>query len=490
MLPRVHPISMLGAILLLSLLNPRSGDAAEIYGVRWRIIVNEETDYSLPCERLEKAVGMKADDFDTVFPWSAIKRQEIGGNVMVEIPKHYTRRDVRDGYEYRMISAEKLPGFYVDPAFVENGKEVEKIYVGAYEARLDDTGRMVSKAGVHPTADKTRVEYREAAKANGKGFGIFDLRTLLMLQNLFLVEHADRNSQKVIGNGWAKMLQPARTHRSVREEMGVNRLITRPGSITNESALMNGLFVGCAITITSDAKPGNVYFAGRILTKVELHTPEPDLVTFTFDGAPVNTTTDMCLGGAAQMTGLSDAIEGHSGHGSYHGSPPHDVYRSAVKYRHIENLWGNLWCFIDGANLSNGKLSICNNMSDYASGVTNGAYHSAGIPQLMQNDNGDIGGPREIHFLKNLGFDPQMPWLAVPQDFTHVGKDAVPDQSAKLRDANFGDYYYLNDKATCYVHGGGFDHYWRCGLFTLRGWSSDTQHWYLYGSRLIYKPLN
>jgi hypothetical protein len=53
----------------------------------------------------------------------------------------------------------------------------------------------------------------------------------------------------------------------------------------------------------------------------------------------------------------------------------------------------------------------------------------------------------------------------------------------------FGDYYYLNTKATCYVHGGGFDHYWRCGLFTLRGWATDTQKWYLYGSRLIYKPV-
>ena len=61
--------------------------------------------------------------------------------------------------------------------------------------------------------------------------------------------------------------------------------------------------------------------------------------------------------------------------------------------------------------------------------------------------------------------------------------------SDTLRHGNFGDYYYLNKRATCYVHGGGFDHFWRCGLFTLRGWQSDKSQWYLYGARLIYRPV-
>jgi len=106
----------------------------------------------------------------------------------------------------------------------------------------------------------------------------------------------------------------------------------------------------------------------------------------------------------------------------------------------------------------------------------------------MQDDNGTVGGDREIHYLRNLGYDPQHAWLALPQDFTHQGQDAVAGASVLLRNGNFGDYYYLNRRATCYVHGGGFDHYWRCGLFTLRGWFTDTGRWYLYGARLIYKP--
>jgi hypothetical protein len=88
-----------------------------------------------------------------------------------------------------------------------------------------------------------------------------------------------------------------------------------------------------------------------------------------------------------------------------------------------------------------------------------------------------------------LGYDPAHPWLALPQDYTYQGKSSLPGVSQSLRNGNFGDYYYLSTEATCYVHGGGFDHYWRCGLFTLRGWSAESHKWYLYGSRLIFKPM-
>ena len=482
------------------------------YGVRWKLIEDEVADYDRPCERIGDAVGLTANAFDQIFPWSQIRlckiiplpdgsqrvcysgepdftSDKVLGNEMVEIPKHYTKRVVSDGCESRMISAKRLPGFYVDPAFVEAGREIDHVYVGAYEAYIAADGKMQSVSGVHPTADQTRGQYREHAKANGPGFGTFDLRTLLLIQNLFLVEHADRNSQRALGNGWGKMLQPHQTHRCVRPERGANRIITKPAKATTVKRIEEGVFVGGAIQITSYEKSGNVLVSGRSLTAIKLDDPEPGFVSLYFDGMPVDTTTDMCLGGSAQKTGWADAIPGHSGHGEFHGSPPYDSYRCAVKYRHMENLWGNLWCYIDGVNLADGRAFVCDTMAAYESGVTSGAYRPVALNQLMQDDNGDIGGPREIHFLKNLGYNPKEPWQALPLDFTYQGISSSPDKSMTLRSGHFGDYYYLNTKATCYVHGGGFDHYWRCGLFTLRGWATDTQKWYLYGSRLIYKPV-
>jgi hypothetical protein len=482
------------------------------YGVRWKRIEDEALDYYLPCERIADAAGLKPADFDRIFPWSEIRLCNVrrladgtdqvtypsdagfaldgsGGNVMVEIPKHYCRRYLADGYEYRLISAQPRPGFIVDPAFVEDGRQVDRVYVGAYEAHVRADGKLESVSDVYPTADKTRPEFRKHARANGTGYGLFDLRTLLMIQNLFLVEHAERNSQRSLGNGWSKILQPARTHRCVLAEKAVNRLVVakrRP----NQTAvsLLNDLFIGCAVQITSFEKPHRVYCTGRTLIRVTLDSPQPGQAMLYFDGSPIDTTTDMCLGGAAQKTGGGDSIPGHSGHGAHHGGPPFDGYRCAVKYRHMENLWGNLWCILDGVNLANGRAYFCENMDRYESGVITGAYHPTSISQLMQDDNGNVGGDREIHFLRNLGYDPRWPWLALPQDFTWQEETSVRGASDALRNGNFGDYYYLNQKATCYVHGGGFDHYWRCGLFTLRGWFTDTGKWYLYGARLILKP--
>ena len=114
------------------------------YGVRWKLIVDEVADYDLPCERLGDAAGLTTKDFDRVFPWSQMQlckiitdadgvrrichagepdfvSEKVRGNVMVEIPKHYTKRVVSDGCEARFISSARLPGYYVDPAFVENG---------------------------------------------------------------------------------------------------------------------------------------------------------------------------------------------------------------------------------------------------------------------------------------------------------------------------------------------------------------------------------
>lgn len=482
------------------------------YGVTWRQVENEAVDYFLPCERTEDARGLSPVDFDRVFPWSHIRlcnllrradgthtityRGEPGfavdgsnGHVMVEIPRHYVRRDVANGHELRLISGAPGPGLVVDPAFVEGGREIDRVYVAAYEAHVNADGGLESVSGVYPTADRTRPEYRTCARANGPGYGTFDIRTLLMLQNLFLVEYADRNSQRALGNGWGKVLQPARTHRCVLAENRVNRLVTRPAPGRTAASILTDLFVGCAVQITSYERPGTVYHTGRSLTGIAVDSPEAGLASIRFDGDPIDTTTDMCLGGAAQKTGSTDGLTTPSGHGTYHGDPPSESYRCGVRYRFMENLWGNLWCFVDGLNLADGQAFFCGRMADYASGVTGTPYQPTAINQLLQDDNGNVGGDREIHYLRNLGYDPQHPWLALPQDYTHQGQSSVPGASLTLRAGNFGDYYYLNNRATCYVHGGGFDHYWRCGLFTLRGWCTESTRWYLYGSRLVYKPL-
>ncbi|HPA21364.1 MAG TPA: hypothetical protein PLU30_26725 [Verrucomicrobiae bacterium] len=487
---------------------------ATAYGVRWKLICDEVNDYLAPCERVGRARGLKPADFDKVFPYRDMRRCNVleledgttrityegenrfsltgsNGNVFVEIPKHYAKRRQSGGYEYRYVSDRPLDGFSVDPAFIENGKILDKIYVSAYEAHLRD-GKMRSVTGVYPTADRTRPEYRRCARANGSRYGILDIRTLNMVQNLFLIEYADRDSQAAVGQGWGKIHQPRKTAlRCTLAETGVNRIVVSDWT----AALGERLFAGSAIEMV-DYDTHAVLVTGRTLLRVSPNTSSAGYTAVYFDGEPIDTTTQMVLGGAAQKTGWSDALSTPSGHTENCGGGADAGYRNAVRYRYMENLWGNVWHFIDGLNLTNGAAYVCNNMRDYESGVTDRAYRRVAATQAIQTDNATVGGDREIHYMKNLTFDPREPFLALPKDYVNGREISVAHAqraprlgSDALRHANFGDYYYLTTNATCYVHGGGFDHFWRCGLFTLRGWTTDASKWYLYGARLIYKPM-
>ena len=496
-----------------------SGDGAvapvAAYGVRWKLVADEVNDYLAPCERMGLAQGLGPADFDSIPPFGGIRLCNVqpqadgtarityqgepgfsltgsNGNVFAEIPKHYAHRYQADGYEYRYVSGKPLAGFAVDPAFVEDGRELDAIYVSAYEAHIRD-GRMMSITGVYPTADRTRPEYRAAARANGPGHGILDIRTLNMLQNLFLVEYASRNSQAALGNGWGKIHQPLRgSLRCTLAEEGVNRIVVDGWSRSHSQRL----FVGSAIQMVDYGDQRTVLVTDRTITSVAPDTPTAGQATVCFDGDPIRTTTDMMLGGAAQKCGWSDSLPTPSGHTDDNGGGPEAAYRNAVRYRYMENLWGNVWHFVDGLNLSQGASYACDSMRDYASGVVSGAYRPVAAEQRLQTDNGTVGGDREIHYMKDLVFDPLRPFLALPKDYVNQDQASVPHAqtsprlgSDTLRNNHFGDYYYLNAKATCYVHGGGFDHFWRCGLFTMRGWATDTTRWYLYGARMIYKPI-
>lgn len=487
------------------------------YGVCWKLCADDGTDYDAPCQRLGLAEGLRAvaydgnagsggfSDFDAVYPWSQIRRcnlipQADGSvsvvyreddayrpdkEVFVEIPRHYYRRYRADGYEYRFISETPQEGFQVDPAFVENGRELPYIYVSAYEC-AGSNGESIS--GAYPLMDLTRTEYRTLATSKGLGFGSFDLRTLLMLQNLYLIEFADRNCQNAIGGGFGKILQPHRTNHCTRPEKHSNRIVT---SEAVEESLWE-LWPGCACSITSYDFSQNVY-AYRTITGIfrwDEAGAAADLLPgeweIRFDGTPMDITEDMCIGGAPQRTGSTDALPYHTGKTKYYGHhDPLEVFRCGVLYRGMENLWGNAWSRLDGVNIENGKTLICDNMTQYSDDNTH--YHSHGILQEIQVSNDGIGIPCEVHYIKNLGYDPEKPWLALPESSVGIEKDLA--YSFFLQNHSFGDYYYLNTTSNHYVHGGGFDHYWRCGLFTLRGWATPDSRWYLYGSRNIYKPL-
>ncbi|MEG2379586.1 MAG: hypothetical protein RSB77_05130, partial [Bacilli bacterium] len=84
--------------------------------------------------------------------------------------------------------------------------------------------------------------------------------------------------------------------------------------------------------------------------------------------------------------------------------------KNAMKYRGIENIYGNIWQFIDGVNIdnvdaTNAYFYVNRDATTYASDIVNGKYTKVGYNKL--NTEG---------WVTKMGYDPANPFLQMPQE--------------------------------------------------------------------------
>ncbi len=152
--------------------------------------------------------------------------------VMVEQPRFYYKvvplkvekvgkGEIARKVRYYVSDKPKL-GFKLHPAFIENGKENEKIYLAAFEGSLYDTSAKVyilddsqvadfdndvfcSIANAKPmsglTQNATRANVRKLAEKRGSGWEQSYAATVSASQMLMLIEYASFNMQSAIGDG-------------------------------------------------------------------------------------------------------------------------------------------------------------------------------------------------------------------------------------------------------------------------------------------------
>ena len=183
-----------------------------IYGIKRSLTSN-----SNGWIRTDESYGLKAEatkdgsevynDFDKIYPWSDIISLNYdvvndrvvakygdanftfdgsNGEVITYIPPHYIKRWADENNEYRQIAK-----YYFDGA-----TKVDGFYVGRYTTSAGTH----SKSGVLSTVNQNITTFRNQAKALGQGWGQLDWR-YCVLQNLYLVEYANGESQVTLGNG-------------------------------------------------------------------------------------------------------------------------------------------------------------------------------------------------------------------------------------------------------------------------------------------------
>ena len=117
---------------------------------------------------------------------------------------------------------------------------------------------------------------------------------------------------------------------------------------------------------------------------------------------------------------------------------------SAVQYRWIENLWGNVWNWVDGILIQNRLVYICNDRANYASSITSN-YVSTGLYTPTYSD-----------------------WHKTDQDYNNCY--LIPLTTGSSNSTYTCDYYYYNSGLRGLLVGGGYGSSSDAGLFSWRGY--------------------
>lgn len=374
------------------------------YYVQLDGVVGIQVDYANKTfERLAAATGLNAGADFNRFPMFGGRRRcnvaddgtinayfgddgytEDGSNgqVMVYQPAFYyrvlpiTMTPQTDGVGYHLrkanyyVSATERPGFKLHPAFRDaDGNPVDYILIGAYEGSLYDTSAaayILDDAQVMDAAADKFCSIAGVKPASG------------LTQNLTRpnIEQMAKNR----GTGWhGDFIQVASVNQLLMMiEMGTMNLQTAIGqgvvSISDNSAY------NCSSLTGSTVSFGNG--TGRAAS-----------TTNEKGGATTNETADG---------------------------------KTAVVYRGVENLWGNIWKFVYGVNIyGNGSQKggvpfICTDLA-FAESKKDGNYKSAGFS--VTNANG---------YISAMGYgDPDFDWLFMASEC--LGNSTLP----------VGDYTYV-----------------------------------------------
>lgn len=135
----------------------------------------------------------------------------------------------------------------------------------------------------------------------------------------------------------------------------------------------------------------------------------------------------------------------------------------AMKYRGIENFYGNIFQFIDGINIQNNIAYVNTKPSTYASDVFTGDYKQVGYTNATANGN-----------VTKMGYDSSKPFVQLP---TVVGTNT------------YGDYCWQSTGNRIALFGGDWDDGSRTGASRWSlGFGSGSTILYI-GSRLLKKAL-
>lgn len=390
----------------------------KVYGIR----VNQATG---EIERISEGANMELSDFDSVLPWSGIRRCNLADNLtvndyfgdagyiedgsngqcMVEIPLFFYKRRFIDSDTIEIyISSVKNDGFKVHPWFYDvDGNLVSKKYVSSYEGSVYDVSAAAYLLADEQVADFTQTTGDKVASiANAKpASGV--------TQDLTIVKARILANNR--GAGWEQLYHTAIS--------AIQMLfVVEFGSLDCQESLGQGIVL-----------------------------------------KPTGTGND------AENTGQTSLLGNDSGNGA--GSEG----LTSVSYRGIENLWGNMTCWLDGINLTNYEAYISDVNGNFDSVLFSGRYVNAGQLPLINGYMMKPINPAEF-------------------DYSFIAGEVIlnpnPGGHNPTNDGTYADLYGpspdANNKA--FNYGGHWETKSDAGIFYASAGVASNINWRHYGVRL------
>lgn len=141
---------------------------------------------------IDASTGLISSDFDNEFPYNEMKVVDIDGNAMVYIPGMYFRIGTDEDSNITDIAVSRIAvgdgdWYYTKP-----------FYYSAYQGYTNNS-KLLSKSGVAPTGDTTITTFRTYAMNNGDNYHQLDLYHKTIMNFLWLIEFASKDSSSVMG---------------------------------------------------------------------------------------------------------------------------------------------------------------------------------------------------------------------------------------------------------------------------------------------------
>ena len=388
--------------------NQQVTNDVKVYGLRW--------DGNSTYTRLEDAKNMVAsisgtNDFDNAQIYKEMKEVVVDGNQFIKIPKFYIKKVVNNGtWEWYISKTKQDSSYYLPACFYDEttNSEMPYVLVGKYNGSLSSDNKLESKTGTIVLVNKNINQFRTYARANNtltsSGYQLLDIHVVDVLQTLFYIEYGTLNSQSIMNgyvNGqssWSdaiKVVSKTQNTITITENSGS---LFKVGQLIDIATIINGRDKASNLKITA--------ISGDTLT---LQT------TSATTGSIASVVANNIVYNVSNMNGSTDSIATLSGEIDNSGE-------YSMKYRGIENLYGALWQFVDGVNVSNtaNKIFVARNATDYASDVVDE------IKYVSLN----YGKLQESGYVSEMGYDSSNPFAQLPVATTEDNASEYSDHTA------------------------------------------------------------